>query len=131
MIVAGDEADGRRDILAARLRAQHRWHQPFQQERGRGRVAVVNLVAHVQGLRHQRLELDAAGLGQRQLERLAQDARHPLQPIDDLGVVGAKPQHLAEPFVEIAEGQRPLAASRTIHTGIEGLMTPAIGPTAP
>ena len=95
------------------LRAQHRRRQPLQQQRGRGRVAVVNLVAHVQGLRHQRLELDGAGLGQRQIERRAQDVGHPLQAVDDLGVVGAEPQHLAEPFVEIAE--RRAAARRVAH----------------
>ena len=38
---------------------------------------------------------------------------------------------LPSPSLRLLNDKRPLAASRTIHTGIEGLMMPAIGPTAP
>ena len=57
MIVAGDEGDGRTSHPPTGPRAQHRRDQPAQQQRGRGGVAVVNFVAHVERLRDQWLEL--------------------------------------------------------------------------
>jgi len=52
----------------------------------------------------------------------AEDGRHPFQSIDDRGAVGAEPQHLAEPLIEIAEGQiaaRGFAHDPNRHRGTD------------
>ena len=115
MIVAGDEGDGS-VATSSRLAFdfEHRRHEPPEQQGGRRGVAVVHLVAHVQRLRHQRLELDPADLRQRHLRAVSREtlAIH-FKRVDHLGAVGAEAQHLAEPLVEIAESQTP--ARRLAH----------------
>ena len=69
--------------------------EALEQQRGRGGVAVVNLVAHVQRLRHQRLELRIGQPAHGELHGGEELAGHPAQPVDDLGGVGAEAQHLA------------------------------------
>ena len=47
------------------------------------------------------------------------------------GPLAPKRSTLPRPSFMFEKLRRPLAAFSTIHTGIDGLMTPAIGPTAP
>ena len=133
MIVAGDEGDGGRHIFAdLRCERSIAGDQPAQQQRGCGGVAVVNLVAHVQSLRDQRLQLDAADFREGCIECAVQRGRHPRQAIDDLGAHwrrSAAPSRALHS--RLLKDCWPFAGSRTIHTGIDGLMMPAIGPTAP
>ena len=64
-------------------------------------------------------------------KRRREVARDPAQAIDHLGSVGAEAQHLAEPFVEVAVRAVAVRLFSTTQSGIDGLMMPAIGPTAP
>ncbi len=56
VIVAGDEGERALNGAAVEFGFQQRQSELLEQQRGRGGVAVVQLVAHVQGLRHQRLQ---------------------------------------------------------------------------
>ena len=47
------------------------------------------------------------------------------------GLLAPKRSTLPSPSFMFEKLRRPLAAFSTIHTGIDGLMMPAIGPTAP
>ena len=64
----------------------------------------MDFVAHVQRLRDQRFELDAAGFREDCVEHAVQRGCDPSQAIDDVGTIGAEAQHLAEPFIQVAEG---------------------------
>ena len=120
--------------MSARRRAglEQRRHQALEQQRRGGDVAVVHLVAHVQRLRHQRLELEVRQDARAPArERRRQHRRHPLQALD---APRGRWRRSAAPCRAPRSGcsRRGCRASRsaTIHTGIDGLMMPAIGPTA-
>ena len=61
VVVAGDERQRPAAAPPSSVGGQQRQRQPLEQQPGGRGVAVVHLVAHVQRLRHQRLEL---GIGQ-------------------------------------------------------------------
>jgi hypothetical protein len=66
-------------------------------------VAVVPLVAHLQRLRGHRPQVDRLSESfQRTGEHAREDVADPREPVEDLVVVGAVAQHLAEAFVERA-----------------------------
>ena len=83
MVVPDDEIDRRGDLLRRVPGAQHgRGEAPEEEARG-GDVAVVALVAHVQGLGDDRLDRDLAALldrrkigGDRRQRRATQEIRH-------------------------------------------------------
>lgn len=116
--------------IAALAAAQDGRNQLAEQQRGGRRVAVVDLVAHQQSLGHEGFELQPAqtlhGVGQHRAEHVA----HPAQTAQHFVVVGPETQYLAQPLVEIAVGAVAAVGVFTTHTGMDGLMTPAIGPTA-
>jgi hypothetical protein len=78
--------------------------QLTHQQRGGRAVAVVQLVAHLQGLRDQRREVQRSQLVQGGPHHGAEHLAHPAQPLQHLGAVGAVPQYLAQTFVERAVG---------------------------
>jgi len=92
---------------------------------------VVHLVAHVERLSDQWLQLDRSGDLQGDGEYLAELGRHPSEARQHLGPVGAETERFAEPSFRFEKVLWPCSPSRTIHTGIDGLIMPAIGPTAP
>ena len=71
----------------------------------------MHLVAHVERLRDQRLDLNAVALRESHLQHAVQGGRHPGQALDDFGSVGAEPQHFPQSFVQITES---LASGRGI-----------------
>ena len=104
MVVGGDELDRAAHVGGRAIDRQQRRDEPLEQQAGRGRVAVVDLVAHVQRLRHDRPQLDAAERAHRGLQHLEQLGAHPAQAVEHVGAVGAEAQHLAEALVEVAVG---------------------------
>ena len=60
-------------------------------------------------------------------QQRSEDVAHPAQPRRARQARGAVPQHLAEPLVSEQQVRRPVAASSNSH--IDGVTTPAIGPT--
>jgi hypothetical protein len=91
----------------------------------------VDLVAHVQRLGDDVLEVDLPQFGDSLLQDGIESPFHPSQPLGDRLAIGAVAQHLAQPLVHRAVGE---VAVRLVHcstnTGIEGETMPAIGPTA-
>ena len=79
--------------------------QGFEEDDGARLVAIVALIAHMQGLGQQGLDVHAA----HQLDGLLQHGRHhlvhPVQAIHHFLVISAVAQHLAVALVHIAEGQ--------------------------
>ena len=103
-----------------------------REQRGRRDVAVVALVAHLERLAGQAAQVESARrLAARRDSAGPSDVGEPAQPLQDGGVVGAEAEDLAEALVQGRVGARPRAAFSTTTTGIDGLITPAIGPTAP
>ncbi len=106
MVVAGDELHRPRDLGRREARIDQRRQQIAQQHQRAGPVAVVRLVAHVQHLRQDRLDVDRAVRAHRGLQHRAQRLRHPPQAVEHVGGVRAVAQHLAETLVERAVGKR-------------------------
>jgi len=112
MIVGLEELEYGRRHLRGRGAHQGGGDEPGE-ERGGSHVAVVALVAHLERLGGEVLEIDgpmrADGAGEGGGERLV----HPAQPVEDLRPVGAEAQHLAEAFV--LDGVGAIAARRVLH----------------
>ena len=102
MVVAGDERQRRRGVGARHIGFDQRRSDALDEERRCGGVAVVDFVAHVERLRHQRFEFDRAAAHQRGRQRWRDNVGHRAQARDDLGPVRAEAQHLAQAFVEVA-----------------------------
>ena len=132
VVVAGDEVERCGGIArAVASDVEQRRREPLEEERRRGGVAVVHLVAHVQRLRHQRLELESA---QRLPAPRATSARASSPSSAGgrctSGPLAPKRSTLPSPSLRLQKARLPCVAFSTIHTGIDGLMMPAIGPTA-
>jgi hypothetical protein len=69
----------------------------------------VHLVAHVERLRDQRLQIDGAGVRERRAQRGRDRRRHRAQACEHLRSVGAEAQDLAQALVEV--GERAIAGS--------------------
>ena len=102
VVVAADEPQALRHVVGGVAGGHHRRGQVAQQHQRAGAVAVVRLVAHLQHLGEDPGDVDRPGRPHRVAEQRAEDRRHPPQPVEHLGPVGAVPQHLAEPLVERA-----------------------------
>ena len=98
------KVQGRRDLGRRGAGGDHRGREVAQQHQRAGPVAVVGLVAHLQHLGEDPGHVDGPGGADGVAEQRAEHVAHPAQPVEDLGPVGAVPQHLAEPLVQRAEG---------------------------
>ena len=133
VVVAADEPQRLGDVGGVGAATSISAGQQVAQEHQRaGPVAVVALVAHLQHLGEDRRDVDRAG---RRAPRCCssgpEHVGHPAQPVEHLGAVGAVAQHLAEALVERAAGAcRRCAGSSSTNIHIDGVTTPAIGPTA-
>ena len=87
--------------------------EPLEEEAGGCGVAIMKFVAHVQRLRHERLEAVVRQAAHRDLHRGEEFGAEPAQPFDDLGRIGAEAQHLSEALVQIAIGA--VAAIGILH----------------
>src|SRR6266705_762444 len=85
----------------------------LDEQRGRGAIPVVALVAHLHRLRDQRAEIDAPRAPDGLAERRTDDIPEPAQAIDHVRSVGAVAEHLAEPFVQRRVG--PIAGGAVLH----------------
>ena len=74
-------------------------------ERCGGAIAVVDLVAHVERLGDEVLEVDAAQLRYRLLQDRVEGVPHPVQPLNDWLTEGAVAQDLTQPFVKRGVGR--------------------------
>ena len=110
LIVAGDERRQPRVSGSVARDLRERLHQRARQQRGRGDVSLVHLVAHPDGLRHERAKVDAAGLAERRAEKRPGFRREPAEARDDGVVRRAEPQHFAEPFVDRRAGSVAVAS---------------------
>ncbi len=91
MLVGGHEIERLAQPDRRQIRAQRRRHKTLEQQRRRGGVAVVALVAHLQRLPDQRFHLHRAKLFERCGQHRTQSAGDPLQAVDHFAVVGAEP----------------------------------------
>ena len=71
-----------------------------EEQRGDGAVAVVPVVAHLQRLGDERLQVDRPAAAQGRTEHRTEHTIHPPEPLDHLGGKGAVAQHLAQTLVE-------------------------------
>ena len=101
------------DGCAVELGGEQGERETLEQEAGGGGVAVVQFIAHVQRLRHERLEVGIRQTAHRNLHRGEEFRAEPAQSFDDFGRVGAEAQHLAESLVQIAIGA--VAAVGILH----------------
>ena len=103
-----------------------------RQQRGRRDIAVVALVAHLEGLRDEAAQVDRATLAQRRGQGRAR-AWSPSSAAGSSTVSSYAPKRstLPSPSLSVAKAARPAAVSSTTTTGMDGLTTPAMGPTAP
>ena len=104
MVVAVDEAEGRDDVLAAGTALEHVRRYLAQQQRRGGPVAVVTLVAHLQGLGDEAAHVDRPPLVERCPQKRAEHPLQPAKPVDDLGRVRPVAQYFAKAFVQGAVG---------------------------
>jgi hypothetical protein len=105
VVVAGHEAQSLGNVRGREAGIHHRRHQFAQQHQRPGAIAVVRLVAHVEHLRHDRLDVDGAVRAHRRLQHRRENACHPPQPGEHVGGVRAVTQHSAQPLVERAVRQ--------------------------
>ena len=80
--------------------------QVAQEHQGAAAVAVVALVAHLDHLSDERLDVDRSVDAQGGREGGAEHVAHPAQSVDDVRTVGAVPQYLAQAFVQGAPARR-------------------------
>ena len=109
MLVAAGELQDGGDVGRRRVDGDDRRRQLAQRHERAGAVAVVPLVAHLQHLGEDPLDVDrVVARVDRSPHRLRQDrpehVAHPAQALLHLVVEGAHPQHLAEALVEVAVG---------------------------
>ena len=109
----GDEVQGLVDVglrhgVATVLQCRQGHGQGHEEQRGGRGVAAVHFVAHQQGLRLDRLEVDASGLVEvvthRSLEHRAQHGLEPLQSLQDVRAVGTEAQAAADALVDVGVG---------------------------
>ncbi len=106
MVIGAQELEDRDGLGGFRGPYESRGDGPGEQ-RGRGDVAVVGLVAHLERLAGQAAQVDRSTLADRDREGRSDHLGEPAQPLEDRGVVGAEPEDLAESLVERRVGACP------------------------
>ncbi len=130
VVVAAQEVEDRGSHRRLR-RADERRRDRAGEQRRAGDVPVVPLVAHLEGLPGEAAQVDRTAGGERTGERRAEDLGEPVETGQDLDSSYApKRRTLPSPSLRVACATVPPATFSTTTTGMDGLMTPAIGPTA-
>lgn len=104
VVVGVDKAQHRGDVGSRRIAFDQVGCDLAIEERCRGLVAIVTLVAHLQCLGDDVPQVDAATPLERSAHQRRQHCTDPAQPVDDFGRVGSHPHHLTDAFVEVGVG---------------------------
>src|SRR5205085_12446795 len=100
MTIAGHEREDAFTLGGYEIERRHVWRQHPDQQRRRRAISVVAFVAHLECLRDQRPEIDAARATDRIAEPRTERVTKPSKTFDDFRSVRAVSQDLAEAFVE-------------------------------
>ncbi len=104
MIVAVDEVEDGNGVVLVGAGGDDGGCDGAIEEGGAGAVAVVDFVAHVEGLGNHVFEVDGAGVGEGVFEDGVEDGFHPFEAAGDFLAVSAVAEDFAKAFVEGAEG---------------------------